>query len=314
MGSAVAAEVPREVHALGESAPGADVGEVPSLGATASRVLRFRRGPELCTLEVYVVINADTHPELGARLRTASPELPALAVTGQWVDLAVPRWYHEPSRALWVLLLPPVLRHLELDERLELQRYLAQAPLSGAVPSYLLSPEVVTSIADLEALRQRQEGGAARPRPATTADELAAWQAALAADAEQLERHQRVVKRQEAALGELRRAPYRALLHAAAAVHASGRGERWRESRSELWTDPTAALLGATDEPLSDPALLGRAAVKRVAEFAHANNQHSYFDARAGACIETGLSGEFGPKVASPEAALFAGAALIMGV
>lgn len=42
---------------------------------------------------------------------------------------------------------------------------------------------------------------------------------------------------------------------------------------------------------------------ERVAEFAHANNQHSYYDARAGACVETGLSGEFGPRVASPEAA-----------
>lgn len=35
----------------------------------------------------------------------------------------------------------------------------------------------------------------------------------------------------------------------------------------------------------------------RVAAFAHANNQHSYWDARLGDCAATGCTGEEGPRV-----------------
>lgn len=161
-----------------------------AFGRTESAVLHVPEREALVAIEVYVAINADTHPELIERWLTAAPHLPALAVAGQWTDVAVPLWYFEPSRELCVLILPPLLRYLELTERAGALARLAQVPAGEPVARYLLAPRTVTSVAELAALR------AAHPRMAPprltparlrvpalphTPEDLATWQRSLEA-------------------------------------------------------------------------------------------------------------------------------------
>lgn len=157
-------------------------------GATESAVLHVRERDALVTIEVYVAINADTHPELAARWLTAEPHLPALGTAGQWTDLAVPLWFFEPSRELCVLILPPALRYLELSERAAALARLEQLPAGEPVSCRYLAPHFATSVAELAALRAAHP--TVRPPRITparlrvpasppTAEVLATWQRSL---------------------------------------------------------------------------------------------------------------------------------------
>jgi HEAT repeats len=127
------------------------------LGATRSRAVRVRSGDALISVEVYVSIDADRDPELGRRARgELTAPLHALMVAGEAIELAVPFLYHEPSRALFALVLPASLRHRELDERIELYRQLQAEPADAPIPDYVLRAEIAIGAAGLRALRDRR--------------------------------------------------------------------------------------------------------------------------------------------------------------
>jgi HEAT repeats len=133
-----------------------------SLGATRSRAVRVRSGDTLISVEVYVSIDADADAELGRRARgELTAPLHALMVAGEAIELAVPFLYHEPSRALFALVVPPALRHRELDERIELYRQLQAEPADVPIPEYVLRAEVVIGPDGLRALRGRGGKGQA---------------------------------------------------------------------------------------------------------------------------------------------------------
>ncbi len=142
------------------------------LGQTHSRAVRVRSGDALLAVEVYVAINADTDPDLGRRARgeLAAP-LHALMLAGEPLELAIPFLYHEPSLSLFAVVLPPALRHRELDERIELYRQLQLEPAGVPIPEYVLSARVVVGPAGLSALRDRVI--AALDLPPTTAEQPA---------------------------------------------------------------------------------------------------------------------------------------------
>lgn len=143
-----------------------------TLGTTRSRAVRVRSGGALISVEIYVAINADTDPELGrlARGELAAP-LHSLMVAGEPVELAVPFLYHEPSRALFALVLPPSLLHRELEERIELLRQLQLEPAGVPIPRYVLQAEVVIGPAGLRALREGPATSATASRAAEPPDE-----------------------------------------------------------------------------------------------------------------------------------------------
>lgn len=127
-----------------------------ALAATRRRSVRVRSANALVSVEVYVAINADTDPELGRLARgERATGLHALMVAGEPLELAVPFIYHEPCRRLFALVVPPALRHRELDERIELYRQLQLEPADAPIPRYVLEAEVVIGAAGLRALRDR---------------------------------------------------------------------------------------------------------------------------------------------------------------
>lgn len=144
-----------------------------ALGATRSAPVRVRSGNALISVEVYLAVNADTDPELGRRARgELSAPLHTLHLAGETIELAIPLLYHEPSRGLFVLVLPPALRHRELDERVELLRQLQAVPADIPIPEYVSHFDVVigaagpaglTALRELRALRARGERD---PQPA----------------------------------------------------------------------------------------------------------------------------------------------------
>lgn len=126
-----------------------------ALGATRSAPVRVRSGNALLSVEVYLAVNADTDPELGRRARgELSAPLHTLHLAGETIELAIPLLYHEPSRGLFALVLPPALRHRELDERVELLRQLQAVPADLPIPEYVSRFDVVIGAAGLTALRE----------------------------------------------------------------------------------------------------------------------------------------------------------------
>lgn len=245
-------------------------------GGTATRVFRVRQGNVLESLELYTVIDAETHPALAELVRSA-PALPALTVAGRWVELAVPLVYHEPSLELWVLLLPEILRHRELDERAELLRQAQLAAPELEVPEYVLTPTVVTSAAELVALRRARKAARVEalmpPRPPTGADaaELAAWQRALEGQAQRLAQRLEELERREQVAAERARKREHGHGHSEGAPSEPEvrRSDRWRAGTSGVYSVPEArarALAEMMDEPLSDPALLGLVELEVIAE------------------------------------------------
>jgi hypothetical protein len=140
------------------------------LSTTRRRSVRMRSGDALIAVEVYVAVNADADPELGARARGENARsLHALTVAGEAIELALPLIYHEPSRRLFALMLPPVLRHREIEERIELYRQLAAEQPGTPIPSYVLQFAVVVGAEELRALRERAAAPASNPPPAPPA-------------------------------------------------------------------------------------------------------------------------------------------------
>lgn len=138
-----------------------------ALGATRSAPVRVRSGDSLLAVEVYLAVNADTDPELGRRARgELSAPLHTLHLAGEIIELAIPLLYHEPSRGLFVLVLPPALRHRELDERVELLRQLQAVAADIPIPEYVSQFDVVVGSAGLTALRALRELRALRAQSA----------------------------------------------------------------------------------------------------------------------------------------------------
>ena len=140
------------------------------LGQTRQRAVRVRRGGALVSVEVVVAIDADADPDLARRARgeLAAP-LHALMLAGEPIDLAIPFIYHEPSRALLALVLPPELRHREIEERIELLRQLQLEPDGISIPQYVLQFDVVIGSAGLSAWRAYRQALPARAAPARRA-------------------------------------------------------------------------------------------------------------------------------------------------
>jgi hypothetical protein len=196
-----------------------------ALGTTRSRVIRIRDGHSLIGVEVYVSVNADTHPELGARARgeDSAEALHGITIAGAALEVAMPLLYHEPCRELFVLVLPIALRHREIEERIELYRQLQTESAATPIPSYVLNFDVAVGAESLRDVR-------ARPRsPAATAmrddrtelheaelreAELETWQRELELRAAELEQRTGALVRREAALQERQRR-FEARLHTA---------------------------------------------------------------------------------------------------
>lgn len=158
------------------------------LGKTRRRPVRVRSGDALISVDVYISVNADSDPELGRRARGELPTpLHTLRVAGEEIELAIPLRYHEPSRGLFALVLPPVLRHRELEERQALlAQLLGEAP-GTPIPDYVLRCPVALGAAGLAALRAVALPAAPEPRATATSDSIGALQSALEAHAEELE-------------------------------------------------------------------------------------------------------------------------------
>lgn len=242
-----------------------------SFGRTESAALRVRDHGSLVVTEVYVAINADTHPELAERWLTAEPHLPALAVSGHFTDLLIPLWYFEPSRDLSALILPPALRYLELTERAAALARLEHVPASESVPCLYLSPHTITSVAELIELRHAHP----EVRPPRIAPARLRVPA-LPSSAEDLDTWQRVLETQ----------------HAELMAHARHPNEETARALDELG-----------DEPLSDPALLGVEEVEVERAEPEPVFEHGHQPARLRDTFDEGPAASHAGDVASAPAA-----------
>jgi HEAT repeat protein len=103
------------------------------------------------TCDLHRSVNATRDPALGARLAAgtlAQARCPSCAAA---VNVEIPVVYHDETRRLMVLVLPPALRHRELEERAELLLQLAR-DRGFAVPAYVRDFKVVFGAAGLAEL------------------------------------------------------------------------------------------------------------------------------------------------------------------
>lgn len=208
-----------------------------ALGATRSAPVRVRSGDSLLSVEVYLAVNADTDPELGRRARgELSAPLHTLHLAGETIELAIPLLYHEPSRGLFALVLPPALRHRELDERIELLRQLQAVAADIPIPEYVSQFDVVVGSAGLTALRALRELQALRAQSARDR------QAALALSA----------RPTIPALGALGAAPDSITddATAATAAPAGNGGGNGDGASAELASDSAESLDGSVDRAI----------------------------------------------------------------
>ena len=105
----------------------------------------------LLSAEVHRAVNATRDPAVAARLRDGVLGRVSCPSCGQGGSVEVPVVYHDEERRQFVLVLPPGLRHRELEERAELLLALAR-DAGAAIPPYVVEFKVVFGAAALFAL------------------------------------------------------------------------------------------------------------------------------------------------------------------
>src|SRR5262249_4094715 len=95
----------------------------------------------LFAVEIHRAVNAARDPDLAARLRAGTLARVTCPDCGQLGNVEAPVVYHDEERRQFVLLLPPALRHRELEERAELLLALAR-DRGHTVPRYVVEFQV----------------------------------------------------------------------------------------------------------------------------------------------------------------------------
>jgi hypothetical protein len=95
-------------------------------------------------------VNASRDPELAAQLRAGMLGRVTCPSCGRADTVEVPVVYHDEAQRRFVLVLPPALRHRELEERAELLLALAR-DRGHAVPRYVVEFTVLFGVAALDA-------------------------------------------------------------------------------------------------------------------------------------------------------------------
>src|SRR6266568_3851440 len=120
-------------------------------GRTRTEALHYSCGCGLVfAVEVHRAVNASRDPELAARLRDGTLGRVTCPSCAQAGVAEVPVVYHDEVRRQFVLVLPPGLRHRELEERAELLLALAR-DRGYSVPAYVMEFKVVFGAAALTA-------------------------------------------------------------------------------------------------------------------------------------------------------------------
>lgn len=129
----------------------------------------------MLAVEAYQAINASTDPDLARRLLSDDPSEQLNTVqcpsSKEPTPLPISVIYHDPGNQLFVLVLPAILRHRELEERIAVLQSLADDP--APVPPYAVNFELVYGAAGLkELLQKRAETELAASRNAQLKQEL----------------------------------------------------------------------------------------------------------------------------------------------
>ncbi|MCG8417701.1 MAG: hypothetical protein MJE77_07115 [Proteobacteria bacterium] len=119
------------------------------------------------TAEIYRSIDVSAEPELARRLCNPEPDDPLGPIntvncptSDAPVPIDMPVVYHDPDRALFVLVMSQSARHRELEERVTLLQELARDP--APVPSYVIDFDVVFGTDALNQLIAQKDAEKAR--------------------------------------------------------------------------------------------------------------------------------------------------------